>query len=294
MAGLREIKRRIKAVKSTAQVTRAMQLVAASKMRTAQQSAINARPYAQLLAQFFAQMDSELLTSHPYFKKRETIKARGILVIAPDKGLCGGLITNLTREIMQLPQDAVYVAVGKRASQALMRLGRTMIGEFHLTDKARFAEVRPACEMMLRAYDAAQVDSFEVLFARFVSPIKQLPTVETLLPVEDFASVLHSFSKDYTAPAPLRNDARPFIIEPSPGEILSALLPLYIKKQLYQTALEAKASEHSARMVAMKNATDNAKSLGNRLNLSYNKARQAAITNEILEIAAAMNAGGDK
>ena len=292
MAGLREIKRRIKAVKSTAQVTRAMQLVAASKMKNSQQAALNSRPYAQLLAEFFAQMDPELLAGHPIFKRREKIKTRGILIISPDKGLCGGLITNLNREILQLPADAVYVAVGRRASQTLARQGRNMIGEFHLSDRARFAEVRPACELMLKAYNEGKVDTFEVLFARFVSPIKQIPTLETLLPIEDFSSVLSSFGKSYIAAAPLKQDTRPFIIEPSIDDILSALLPLYIKKQLYQTALEAKASEHSARMVAMKNATDNANSLNARLTLSYNKARQAAITNEILEIAAAMGTGG--
>lgn len=293
MAGLREIKRRIKAVKSTAQVTRAMQLVAASKMKNAQAAALQSRPYAQLLAQFFAQMDPETLAAQPVFQKREVIKKRGILVISPDKGLCGGLITNLNRELMKLPSDALYISVGKRATQTLARLGRQLAGEFHLSDRARFYEIRPACEMLLKAYDSGQVDTFEVLFSRFVSPIKQVPTLTALLPCEDFASVLGAFSKEYTAAAPLKDDERPFIVEPNPAELLPALFALYIKQELYHTALEAKASEHSARMVAMKNATDNAKALGAKLNLSYNKARQAAITSEILEIAAAMSAGGN-
>jgi len=293
MAGLREIKRRIKAVKSTAQVTRAMQLVAASKMKNAQQAAINSRPYSQLLAQFFSQIDPETLATHPILQKREVIKKRGILVIAPDKGLCGGLMTNLNREIMKLPADALYISIGKRATQTLARLGRQLAGEFHLSDKARFYEIRPACEMLLKAYEAGEVDTLEVLFTRFVSPIKQIPTLSVLLPSENFGSVLESFTKTYTAAAPLQNDARPFIIEPSAAEILPALVELYLKQELYHTALEAKASEHSARMVAMKNATDNANALGAKLNLSYNKARQASITNEILEISAAMSAGGN-
>lgn len=270
-----------------------MQLVAASKMKNAQQAALQSRPYAQLLAQFFAQIDPETLATHPVFKKREVIKKRGILVIAPDKGLCGGLITNLNREILKLPADAMYVSVGKRATQTLVRLGRPLEAEFHLSDRARFFEVRPACELLLKAYQDGRVDTLEVLFTRFVSPIKQIPTLTTLLPCDNLESVLSAFTKSYTAAAPLKDDARPFIIEPDASQILSALFALYIKQELYHTALEAKASEHSARMVAMKNATDNAKALGGRLNLSYNKARQAAITSEILEIAAAMSAGGN-
>lgn len=270
-----------------------MQLVAASKMKNAQAAALQSRPYAQLLAQFFAQIDPETLATHPVFKKREVIKKRGILVIAPDKGLCGGLITNLNREIIKLPADALYVSVGKRATQTLVRLSRQLEAEFHLSDRARFFEVRPACELLLKAYQEGRVDTVEVLFTRFVSPIKQIPTLTTLLPCDNMQSVLEAFTKSYTAAAPIQGDARPFIIEPDASQILSELFALYLKQELYHTALEAKASEHSARMVAMKNATDNAKALGSKLNLSYNKARQAAITNEILEIAAAMSAGGN-
>jgi F-type H+-transporting ATPase subunit gamma len=287
MPGTREIKRRIKAVKSTAQVTRAMQLVAASKMKHAQQMAVNSRPYAQLLAQFFAAMnlETDLLRENPLFMKRG-VTTRGILIISPDKGLCGGLLTNLNREILKLPQDAVYVAVGKRASQTIARLGRKLLAEFVLSDKPRFAELKAACEMLIAAYEKREVDTFEVLYTDYISPVKQLPTLETILPIADFDSVLKSFPKDYVAPAPMPDDRRPLIVEPSPGEILSQLLPLYIKKEIFRSALEAKASEHSARMVAMKNATDNANELNARLTLTYNKARQAAITNEILELAA--------
>lgn len=280
----------MKAVKSTAQVTRAMQLVAASKMKHAQQAAINSRPYAQLLAQFFSSLDLDLLKENPLFVKRP-VETRGILIIAPDKGLCGGLITNLNREILNLPQDAAYVAIGKRATQPLARLRRELLAEFTLSDKALFSELKPACEMMINAYHEELIDTFEVLYTGFISPIKQVTTLETLLPIADFDSVLKGFNKNYLAAAPIPDDQRPFIVEPDPSEILSHLLPLYIKQQLYHGALESKASEHSARMVAMKNATDNANDLNARLTLSYNKARQAAITNEILELAAASSAG---
>jgi F-type H+-transporting ATPase subunit gamma len=291
MAGLREIKRRIKAVKATAQVTRAMQLVAASKIKHAQRSALNNRPYSQLLATFFEALDMDAISKHPWFVRRPP-KVRGILVIAPDKGLCGGLISNINKEILKLPQNARYVAVGKKASQTIARLGRGLIGDFPLSDRVRHRELRAACDMMLKAYGEGAVDTFEVLYAEFISPIKQAPLLETLLPMTDFETVLKSFPKDYTAPAPLTEDRRPLKIEPGPSEIFAGLFPLYIKQELYHAALEAKASEHASRMVAMKNATDNANNLGTRLNLSYNKARQAAITNEILEIAAASAAGG--
>jgi F-type H+-transporting ATPase subunit gamma len=162
-----------------------------------------------------------------------------------------------------------------------------------LSDRARFVELRGAVELMLKSFENGECDTFEVLYSQFISPIKQIPTLETILPLTDVSSILNTFVKEYTAAAPIKDDARPFIIEPSIKEILAGLIPLYIKQEIYHTALEAKASEHSARMVAMKNATDNANQLAADLNLSYNKARQAAITNEILEIAAAQSAGGN-
>jgi len=286
MSGLREIKRRIKAVKSTAQVTHAMQLVAASKIKHAQRATLNNRPYSQLLAGFFEALDMNAISKHPFFARR-TPNVRGILIIAPDKGLCGGLISNISKEIIHLPESAEYIAVGKKASQIVARLGRSLMGEFPLSDRVRHSELRAACEMMLTAYKNEIVDTFEVLYSEFISPIKQAPLLETLLPIADFETVLKSFPKVYTAPSPLKEDHRPLNIEPGPSEIFEGLFPLYIKQELYHAALEAKASEHAARMVAMKNATDNAHSLESQLNLSYNKARQAAITNEILEIAAA-------
>ena len=286
MAGLREVKRRMKAVKSTAQVTRAMQMVAASKMKYAQQAAINSRPYAQILAQLFSALDPELLVGNPLFEKRP-VSTRGILVIAPDKGLCGGLITNLNKEILKLPQDGIYIAVGKRASLALNRQKRHVLAEFPLSDKTRFSELRSGCEMMLNAFLQGVVDTFEVLYTKYESPVKQRPVVHPILPISDFKLLTETFPQDATTPAPLPEDTRPFLVEPDPTSILLQLLPLYIKQEVFHAALESKASEHSSRMVAMKNATDNANELNATLTLSYNKARQAAITNEILEIAAA-------
>jgi F-type H+-transporting ATPase subunit gamma len=294
MAGLRELKRRIKAVKSTAQVTRAMQLVASSKMKRAQNAAVDNRPYAELLARFFAKLPPETFEtiSHPLLAVRAP-KRRAILVISPDKGLCGGLNTNLTKEILKLPEDATYVAVGKRAAQTLARLGRKVIATFSLSDRARWHELRPAAKLLLEAYEKAEIDSVEVLYTAFINTVSQTPLLETLLPMTQLDKLIASFQKRYTSSRPLFGDDRPFIIEPDANAILSELLPLYLRSELYHCALEAKASEHSARMIAMKNATDNAQSLTNELTLKFNKARQSAITNEIIEIAAA-SAGGEK
>jgi F-type H+-transporting ATPase subunit gamma len=288
MAGTRELKRRIKAVKSTAQVTRAMQLVAASKMKRAQVSAVQNRPYAQLLAAIFARLPADAFEniSHPLLAQRPPNR-RAILVISPDKGLCGSLNSNLTREILRLPADARYVALGRKASQTLTRLKRNVVAEFPLSDRARWHELRPAAQMMLDGYAKAEIDSVEVLYTSFFSALKQTPMLETLLPMTHLAELLAVFQKKYTATQPLFGDDRPFIIEPDAATLLSSLLPLFLRAELYHFALEAKASEHSARMVAMKSATDNAQELSNALTLSYNKVRQASITNEILEIAAA-------
>jgi len=286
MANLRDIKRRIKAVNSTAQVTRAMQLVAASKMKRAQQSAIQTRPYSQLLAQIFKELSPEIIASHPLLAPhKKEAPTRGIVVIAPDKGLCGGLITNLNKAMIELPKDAVYIAVGRRAAMTLKRLKRNLVAVFEISDKLRFSQLRPVFELALKPYKAKEVDSFEVLFSSFVNPLKQIPTVKPLLPMTNLEAVIGSFNQNYAAEAPIANDTRPFILEPSAEALLNELVPLFIKQELFHCALEAKASEHSARMVAMKSATDNAKSLASDLTLTYNKARQAAITQEIIELA---------
>jgi F-type H+-transporting ATPase subunit gamma len=276
MAGLREIKRRMKAVKSTAQVTRAMQLVAASKMKRAQQQALANRPYAAGLMALLQQMPAQARAEVPLLADR-TCRRRGIIVITPDKGLCGSLLTNLSRELLRLPQEALYVAVGRKGAALLARQRRELTGEFHLNDRVHFSQLRPACQLMISAYEQGQIDTIEVFYAQYLSPILQRPTLQPLLP-------LPTHKLDGSSPT---EETRPFILEPSASELLAALLPQYLKQELYHMALEAKASEHSARMVAMKNATDNAKALAGELTLTYNKARQAAITQEILELAAA-------
>ena len=287
MKGIRDIKRRIKSVKNTAQITRAMQLVAASKMKRAQDKALAGRPYSLLLAEIL----NALITQgkgrlkHPFMEER-TIAKRGILVIATDKGLCGPLNSNLFRQAIDI-DDAAFICIGKKSTQFLSRAGRNVIADFSVSDHTNFNEVRVAVEFMINAYLKGEIDSLEVLFSRFINTLKQEPVIEQLLPFSSLDATLESLRKRLQMQESEQlEDAREMLFEPDPQAILSELPSLFIKQEIYQMVLEAKASEHSARMVAMKSATDNAKSLVDDLTLQYNKARQAAITQEILEIAA--------
>ncbi|MEM8549213.1 MAG: ATP synthase F1 subunit gamma [Verrucomicrobiota bacterium] len=288
MPSTKEIRKRIKAVKNTGQITRAMQLVAASKMKRAQDDALSGRPYAMLLAEILDSVaDQEIEFHHPLLEKREA-KKRGILVIATDKGLCGGLNANLNKEIMKIEGQVGYVAVGRKATQFLSRTQRELLADFSLSDKISYHEVRQVVEYMLDLYDKGEIDTIEVLFNRFVNTLAQEPTLHKLVPMDKLRETVERVrQREKYAGVDTTSDEREFIFEPSTKAILDELPKLFIKEEINHMMLEAKASEHSARMVAMKAATDNAKNLVGDLTLQYNKARQAAITQEILEIAAA-------
>ncbi len=295
MANLRDIKRRIKSVKNTAQITKAMQLVAASKMKRAQNSALESRPYTQLMAEILIAIEERAAESdqkgisHPYLEGRE-VQNRGILLITPDKGLCGPLTANLFRLVAQIPHgEASYVSIGRKGSQFLSRTQRSVLAEFSLSDRARFSEIRPPVELLLEAYAKREIDTIEVLYTRFKNTLQQEAMRKPVVPIVNLADMVREVfgDEDYTAEAPLGDDRREMLFEPDPQSLLNNLMDLAVRRSIYQSALEAKASEHSARMVAMKTATDNANSLVEDLTLQYNKARQAAITQEILEIAAA-------
>lgn len=284
MANTRDIRRRIKSVKNTAQITRAMQLVAASKMKRAQDMALQGRPYATLLAEILSALADRVTDfRHPFLEKR-TSRRRGILVIATDKGLCGPLNSNLFRLVGGIEASAQFVTLGRKGAQFLSRARRRLIADFSVSDSVRFAEVRPAVELLIEAFVDEKIDSIEVIYSRFLNTLVQEPTQIPLLPLEDLDSVTRAERADGLSHTV---DDREIHYEPGPEVILDELLNLHIKQQIYQMVLEAKASEHSARMVAMKSATDNANTLVDDLTLEYNKVRQATITQEILEIAAA-------
>lgn len=290
MANTKEIRSRIKSVKNTAQITRAMQLVAASKMKKAQDVALAGRAYAVLLAEILASVSGHrIAATHPLLRKREVVKRRGILLVGTDKGLCGALNANLFKQALQQEGDVAFVTVGRKATQFISRSGRTLLADFPLADRVPYGEVRAVVEFMLDLYEKGEIDSIEILYSRFINTLVQEPALLPLIPlVSNIEEKLERLKQRLGIElSNTREDQREFILEPSAEEILEELPQLYVKQEIYQMLLESKASEHSARMVAMKAATDNAKNLVNDLTLDYNKARQAAITQEILEIAAA-------
>ena len=284
--GLREIRNRIKSVKSTGQITRAMQLVASSKMKRAQDSARAGRAYAELLGEILDTAQSKVGEfSHPLLTKRD-VKVRGILLVTPDKGMAGALNGNLIRLAAE-QKDAVFVCIGRKGAQALARSGRKVLADFPVTDRANFSEVRPAAEYLIKAFTEGTVDTVEVLFAHFKNTMVQTPRVQQLLPADSLVNQAREFRAKLGLPEPkIEDDERDMLFEPSAAAILNELPALFFKQAVHQAVLESKASEFSARMVAMKAATDNAKKISAALSLEYNKARQAAITQEILELTA--------
>jgi F-type H+-transporting ATPase subunit gamma len=284
--GLREIRNRIKSVKSTGQITRAMQLVASSKMKRAQDSARAGRAYAELLGEILDTAQAKVGEfSHPLLTKRE-VKVRGILFVTPDKGMAGALNGNLIRLAAE-QKNAVFVCIGRKGAQAIARSGRKILADFPVTDRANFSEVRPAAEYLIKAFTEGTVDTVEVLFAHFKNTMVQTPRVLQLLPASSLVAQAREFRTKLGIPAPkIEDDERDMLFEPSAAAILNQLPALFFKQAVHQAVLESKASEFSSRMVAMKAATDNAKKISAALSLEYNKARQAAITQEILELTA--------
>jgi F-type H+-transporting ATPase subunit gamma len=286
MPSTREIRRRIKSVKNTRQITKAMELVAASKMKKAQQIALGGLPYANLLADMLAALSSGIEeSSHPFLVQRE-VKTRGILLITTDKGLCGSLNANLFKLVTEIKTPAKFYSIGRKGTQFLARTKRPMVADFQVHDQVPFGEVKVAAEFMVKEYTEGHIDTIEVIYSRFKNTLVQTPLVRPILPLHSVKEFLEALGRDTGTSKPNADD-REVLFEPSVAQVLSALLPFYVDHQVHQFALSAKASEHSARMVAMKTAKDNATELLGDLTLEYNKARQAAITQEILELAAA-------
>lgn len=280
-----DIRRRIRAVKNTAQITKAMQMVAAAKMRRAQAAARAGHPYNDVLTRVLASIRRRVdPRSHPLLEVRP-MRRELIVVFSTDKGLAGALNTNLFRELINVDrQTSVYATAGRKASQFLARTRRQLIAEFQVGENPEFPKVRAIGRFCMDQFTGREVDQVRVLYPRFVNTLTQQPVLRTLLPIP------------IEEPGPGQGEARTgpgdqvVEFEPSEAEVLAFVLPHYVNFELYQIALDTRASEHSARMVAMKNATDNAKQLVKDLTLEYNKARQASITTEIIEIATAQMA----
>jgi F-type H+-transporting ATPase subunit gamma len=290
VASTQDIRRRIKSIRNIGQLTKAMQMVAASKMRKAQNVALAGRPYAGLMNRVIVSLRERTDPMlHPLLHIRE-VKKELVIVISTDKGLAGSLNTNLLREAAQFDAAKTgYVVAGRKARQFLARTRREILADFELKDAPAFSETKEIAKFCIEKFLSLEVDKVSVLYTHFINTISQKPVIRTLLPISNFelpqASNKSADSKN--------TDSMPgYVFEPTEETVLDSVLPYYLHYQVYQMILDARASEHSARMVAMKNATDNAKQFIKDLTLEYNKMRQAGITTELLEISTAQMAVG--
>ncbi|GBD13058.1 ATP synthase gamma chain [bacterium HR24] len=286
MPSLRQIRRRIRSVQNIAKVTRAMELVAASKMRRAQAAALAARPYAERMRWVLADLaeTAHLLEPeqlHPLLRRRPEVRTVEVIFITPDRGLCGGLPANLNRRaaqfVLEVGKPVRIVAVGRKGRDFFLRTGHEVVADFiGLGDRPAYDDILPIARIAMDDYVSGAADEVYLLYARFVSTTVQRPEVFKLLPVEPPTEAV-TWRYDY-------------IYEPDRETVLAELLPRYVERQIYEAVLEAVASEQSARMVAMRNATDNANGLIRDLTLLLNKVRQEVITKELLEITAGVEA----
>jgi F-type H+-transporting ATPase subunit gamma len=277
MPSQRDIRRRITAARNIKQITRAMQFVAASKLRRAQESTLAARPYSEKIDEVLADIAAVLgPEDHPLLAEPRGTK-RLLILITTDRGLAGPLNTNtirfVSREITEHGGDMAVVSVGRKGRDA-MRRSRVPI-EAHFAgfgDKPTFADVLPLARLITEDFLSGEYARIDLIYSRFISTLSQRPELDQLLPIAPAGD---------TEGIP----GNQFIFEPSPGAVLEQLVPRYVATRLYQAVLESKASEESSRMVAMKNATENAEDLIDDLTLAYNKVRQTNITREMIEIA---------
>jgi F-type H+-transporting ATPase subunit gamma len=283
VASQRDIRRRIGAVRNIKQITRAMQFVAASKLKRAQDATLAARPYSEKLDEVLADLAAVLGESdHPLLAGGGDDAKRLIVLVTTDRGLAGPLNTNTiryaSREILEHPGDLAVVTVGRKGRDAMRRSGVPLEAHFAgFGDRPTFGDVLPLARLITDDYLAGTYGRVDLIYSRFVSTLVQRPEVFQLLPIRP--------SED-TEGIP----GNQFIFEPGPAAVLEQLVPRYIATRLFQAVLEGKASEESSRMVAMKNATENAEDLIEDLTLSYNKVRQSNITREMIEIASGANA----
>ncbi len=283
MASQRDIRRRIQSSKNIKQITRAMQFVAASKLKRAQEATLSSRPYAEKLDEVLADLANVLDgDDHPLLVRREAGK-RLIILITTDRGLAGGLNTNTVRfaaqQIAETGGDLTVVTVGRKGRDAMRRARVPLAAHFEgFGDRPAFADVLPVARLITDDYLAGIYNRVDIIYSHFVSTLVQRASMVELLPI---------------VPPPDTEGipGNQFIFEPNAGAVLERLVPRYVATRLFQAVLEGKASEESSRMVAMKNATENAEELIEDLTLAYNKVRQSNITREMIEIASGAKAG---
>ena len=292
MATLLALKRRIRAASSVSKTTRAMQMIAVSKLKKAQDATLSGRPYVEKLSAITQNVLSKLeeTFTHPYMQKNE-IKKNLVLVVSPDKGLCGGLVSNLIRKLINFDsqnKDSIYITVGKKTEKIVVSLNNQLIASFKFgTTLPSFDVVLPITKVIDEYFLSSKVGSFKIISTNFLTVFSQKPEITNILPIE--------FPKPASPPAsPDRGEQGGdalsntyTLFEPQPSKLLPHLLKHLLEMKVYQVLLESFASEQGARMVAMQNATDNALEIVQDLKLEYNKERQEKITNEILDIGGA-------
>jgi len=276
MPDIRKVRRRIRGVRNISKITRAMEMIAASKMKKAQERGLQGRPYSQKIEQVIADLAAlpDIGLRHPLLQRRP-VKRVAVVHITPDRGLCGGLNANLNRNlarfILNQKVPVEVVAVGRKGREFTSRASCEMCAEFTgLGDQPRFLDILPISRIVIDEYTAGKIDEVFISHAHFVSTMVQKPALKQLLPVQP-AVIPQAQNVDY-------------IYEPGAGVVLDGLLPRFVEMEIYHAILEAIASEQSARMVAMRSATDSANELIGDLTLLYNKARQEAITRDLLDI----------
>jgi F-type H+-transporting ATPase subunit gamma len=276
MPDIRKVRRRIRGVRNISKITRAMEMIAASKMRKAQERGLQGRPYSEKIEQVIADLAAlpDIGQQHPLLQRRP-VKKVAVVHITPDRGLCGGLNANLNRHlagfILEKKIPIEVVAVGRKGRDFATRVSCTMCAEFTgLGDQPPFLDTLPISHIVIDEYTAGEIDEVYISYAQFISTMVQKPAMKQLLPVQP-AVIPRAENVDY-------------IYEPGAGVVLDGLLPRFVEMEIYHAILESIASEQSARMVAMRNATDSANELIGDLTLLYNKARQEAITRDLLDI----------
>jgi len=279
----RDLRRRIRSITSTAQITKAMQMVAASKMHKAQQSALASRPFVRMIYRIQREATTRLGDfTDPLLQVRQ-VRHRAVILIGADKGLCGPLNSNVFRLAAEFdPQSTVFITAGRKAAQFIARTGRNLLAEFPYADTPRFEEARAIAAFARDLFLKREVDEVKVVATQFINTLTQYPLCLEFLPigaVKGMGIPAVKFEDE------LATDTTEALFEPGPEAVLGFLLSRYLDIYIYQVLLNAKASEQSARMVSMKNATDNAENLIRELRLEYNKLRQGNITRELLEIA---------
>lgn len=278
MPSTKELRARTKSVKNTAKVTKAMELVSAAKMRRAQSQALSGRSYSILINQVLRNIAGQIdRSAHPLLVS-ETNGTEGVLLVSSNRGLCGSLNSNLFREALNIQGEVSFITVGKKGQLFISKSAKPLIADFEFPERPDATLARTISKFLINGFLNGEFGKVHVIYTDFQSTLKQIATVRQLLPIINL-EILNTLAEE--------SINHEYLFEPTADKVLETILPHYIQMEIYQILLEAAASEHSARMVAMKNASDNAAELVEDLTLAYNQVRQASITNELLDISTA-------